>query len=237
MVKGKYMKDESWRKNFVFVTVAMPIRGLSLLARLDQKRMAEGFVSKAELYRTLVEGWTKGLYKGLKVNEKGSIVEGGDCTTLSMFYPKALEASIQKKLVADGIHTKVTLLRALVLAWLDDEISADPKRKMKTPFRFTLVSVTDEIKAKFNAKMKAGKLPASKPEIIIALAKRYVETDMKVDAHKLRPGGLSESFGVRIPAELDNDLEKKMKTEGVRYKATLLRCLLEQFLAGKIVLK
>jgi len=235
--KGKrYMGSEAWRNNYTFVTIAVPMKGQDFLTRFNRKLTTEGFKSKSELFRLLLKNWLDGEYKGLNLKEHATMKEDG-FTTFSMFYPKDFEPEIRKKISEDGIENRVVVLRGLVMAWLNDKISVEYERASTRPFKFAAVKLTEKMYASLETYIRTHRLELTKPEIVIELVKKYVETGMKVDAERRKPGGLVSGFSVQLPVDLDEALEAKMAKQGIKFKTTLLRGLVELLLDGKVKLK
>lgn len=234
-LKGKgFMRSEAWRKDFTFVTITVPMRGQDFLARFNRKVGAEGFSSKAELYRALLKKYLDGEYKGLDLLEHGT-VKGSEFTTLSMFYPKEFEVELKKRLA--GKLNKTVVLRGLIMAWFKDVISVEAGQADSKGFRFATVKLSTESNEQLEREMKKRKAPYTKPELVLKLVKKYVTSAIKVDAQREKPGDIDSGFSVQVPVELDDALVKKMEAEGLKFKTTLLRRLVEEFIDGKIKIK
>lgn len=230
------MGSEAWRNNYTFVTIAVPMKGQDFLTRFNRKLTVEGFKSKSELFRFLLKSWLDGEYKGMNLDEHAAMKEDG-FTTFSMFYPKEFEPRIRKKISDEDIENRVVVLRGLVMAWLNDKISVEYERVFTRPFKFAAVKLTEQMYASLETYIRTHRLELTKPEIVIELVKKYVETGMKVDAERKKPGGLVSGFSVQLPVDLDEALEAKMAKQGIRFKTTLLRGLVELLLDGKVKLK
>ena len=112
---------EVWREKNLFLAIFV---GSKVPRNIAMKLLREDIPSKAALTRLLLANWLTGKWD--KLSPAGP--PPGEIEKISLFYPRSLEAAIQKK-CKEMKTDKTSVLRALIMAWLNNVIQVKEKSK------------------------------------------------------------------------------------------------------------
>jgi hypothetical protein len=114
---------EIWREKNLFLAIFV---GAKVPRNIAMKLLREDIPSKAALTRALLSNWLDGKWDNLSPAASPS----GSVEKISLFYPKRFEAAVKKK--CKGIKAdKTSVLRALIMAWLNNVIQVKKTKENK----------------------------------------------------------------------------------------------------------
>ena len=209
---------KDWRKNNVFITMFVaPEFAEAFRAKLRE----HPGLTKADLFRSLLAAWVE---SPLKMKPK-EVQEGGP-QGLSLYYPKDMDAGVEKAMKRDLYQHKTDVFRDLIKAWVDGKVKVQIERPVYAQNKPMNVMLSRLLHVRFNAMLEDVKL--SKAEIVRRLMLQYIRNG--VLAKRFTPAeGKRVSFGVMIPVGIFKEF-----TEAVERRKTTRNLVVEALLDGYV---